>query len=422
MELFKLWIFYTIPSTTYKLAKRWQPKRETGTLCTMKNDDLITRGVERVIPENLAKQKVSSGKKMRVYWGIDPTGSRIHLGHSIPMRKLQAFADAGHDAILIIGSFTAMIGDPSDRDSMRQPMTREEVERNLKTYKEQASKIFDFSKISVRFNHEWLDELKFQDIIKLASNFTVQQISDRAMFAERMNNNKPVSLHEFLYPLMVGYDSVMLDVDCEIGGTDQEFNMLAGRTLQQAFGKRDKFVLTTPLLEGTDGRKMSKSYENCVYLDEEPREMFGKLLSIRDELIVKYMQYCTDIPMEEIAKAENAMKKGANPKDFKVQLAREIVTMYHSAAAAKQAAEEFNRVFKDGGLPDTIPEVTVKKDTKLLDVLVDQGLIASKSEARRLVEQKGIQLNDRTIDSIDATVEEGIVRVGKRKFLRISLP
>lgn len=387
----------------------------------MKKDELIIRGVERVIPEDLAKKKVSSGKKMNVYWGIDPTGSRIHLGHSIPMRKLQAFADEGHKAILVIGSFTAMIGDPSDRDSIRQPMTREEVESNFKTYQEQASKIFDFKMIEVRFNHEWLDPLKFEDIIGLASNFTVQQMSDRAMFAERINNNKPVSLHEFLYPLMVGYDSVELDVDCEIGGTDQEFNMLAGRTLQQAFGKREKFVLTTPLLEGTDGRKMSKSYENCVYLDEDPRDMFGKLLSIKDELIVKYMEYCTDISKEEIAEAEKAMKGGANPKEYKVQLAKEIVTMYHSAEAAGQAEEEFNRVFKEGGLPDDMPEAKVNKDDVLIDVLVANGLIASKSEARRLVEQKGIQINDKSVSSIDATVEEGVVKVGKRKFLKLSL-
>ena len=387
----------------------------------MKKEELITRGVERLIPEDLAKKKVSSGKKMRVYWGIDPTGSRIHLGHSIPMRKLQAFAEAGHEAILIIGSFTAMIGDPSDRDSMRQPMTRKEVEENFETYKEQASKIFDFKKIKIQFNNDWLDKLTFEDIIGLASNFTVQQMSERAMFSERMSKNKPVGLHEFLYPLMVGYDSVVLDVDCEIGGTDQEFNMLAGRTLQQAYDKRDKFVLTVPLLEGTDGRKMSKSYENCVYLDEKPREMFGKLLSIKDELIVKYMHYCTDIPLDEIAKAEKEMKGGANPKDYKVLLAKEIVAMYHSTKEADQVEEEFQRVFKEGGLPDDMPEATVKKNDTLIDVLVEQGLIASKSEARRLVDQGGIHLNNQPITSIEATVEEGIAKVGKRKFLKLSL-
>jgi tyrosyl-tRNA synthetase len=236
-----------------------------------------------------------------------------------------------------------------------------------------------------------------------------------------MSKNKPVGLHEFLYPLMVGYDSVVLDVDCEIGGTDQEFNMLAGRTLQQAYDKRDKFVLTVPLLEGTDGRKMSKSYENCVYLDEKPREMFGKLLSIKDELIVKYMHYCTDIPLDEIAKAEKEMKGGANPKDYKVLLAKEIVAMYHSTKEADQVEEEFQRVFKEGGLPDDMPEATVKKNDTLIDVLVEQGLIASKSEARRLVDQGGIHLNNQPITSIEATVEEGIAKVGKRKFLKLSL-
>lgn len=377
-------------------------------------DNLLTRAVAKVIPADLAKQKLESGKPLRVYWGIDPTGGQIHLGHTVPMRKLQAFADAGHHAILLIGSFTAMIGDPSDRDSLRQPLTKEQVEENFKTYKKQAAKIIDFDKVEIRYNHEWLEKLGYKDIIEHASLFTVQQMEERAMFAERMAKDKPVSVHEFLYPLMVGYDSVVLDVDCELGGSDQEFNMLAGRTMQKAFGKREKFVLTTPLIEGTDGRKMSKSYENCVYLNDAPNDMFGKLMSISDTLMATYFECCTDVDLSEVKK----IVKG-NPRDAKARLAREIVTLYHGADAAKKAEEAFINVFSDKGTPEDIKEVKVKKGTLLVDVLVKEGLASSKSEVKRLIEQKGIKMNDVVVESMDAKAEEGIVRVGKRKFLKM---
>ncbi|TSC79636.1 MAG: tyrosyl-tRNA synthetase [Candidatus Peregrinibacteria bacterium Gr01-1014_25] len=383
--------------------------------------ELLTRGVARVIPQKLGEEKLASGKPLRLYWGIDPTGSRIHVGHTVPMRKLQAFADAGHHVILVIGSFTAMIGDPSDRDSIRQPLTREQVEANFRTYKEQASKVLDFSTIEVRYNHEWLEKLTYRDIVEHASKFTVQQMEERAMFAERMAKDKPVSVHEFLYPLMVGYDSVVLDVDCELGGTDQEFNMLAGRTMQKAFGKREKFVLTMRLIEGTDGRKMSKTYDNCVYLDDAPADMYGKLMSLKDELIATYFECCTSVPMDEIKDMEKHMKKGANPKEFKMRLSTEIVTMYHGADAAKHAASAFASVFTKGEAPEDMPEIRAKKGSALIDVLVDARLVASKSEARRLIEQKGITLNNKVVQSTDAIVEEGVVKVGKRRFARFVL-
>jgi tyrosyl-tRNA synthetase len=387
----------------------------------MADDLLLTRAVAKALPEGLAKKKISSGEKLRIYWGIDPTGGRMHIGHSVPLRKLQQFADAGHHVTLLIGSFTAMIGDPSDKEALRKRLTKKDVEENFASYKEQAEKVLDFSKIEIRYNHEWLEKLTFEEIVELASHFTVQQMLERDNFEKRIKAGKPVHLHEFMYPLMVGYDSVFLDVDCEIGGTDQEFNMLAGRTLQSAFGKREKFVLTTKLIEGTDGRLMSKTYENCVYINDAPRDMFGKLLSMKDELITLYMECCTDISKKEITDVEKAMKKGENPKEFKVRLAIEIVTMYHSAEDAKKAAEEFDRVFKGGGLPDDIPEATAKKGSALIDILVENGLISSKSEARRLVEQGGIKLNDTPVSTIDATVEKGIVKVGKRKFLSLKV-
>src|SRR3989344_7181784 len=281
----------------------------------MDSSDLLTRSVAKIIPADLAKEKIASGKKLRICWGIDPTGGKIHLGHAIPLRKMRQFADAGHEVIMVIGSFTAMIGDPSDKDSMRKMLTKEDVERNFQTYKEQASKVLDFGKIQIRYNHEWLEKLTLKEVVQLASHFTVQQISERETFERRMQAGKPVALHEFFYPLMVGYDSVVLDVDCELGGTDQEFNMLAGRTLQKAFGKREKFIMTTPLIEGTDGRKMSKTYNNCIYLDDAPNDMFGKVMSMKDGLMKTYFECCTDVPMKEIG----AILKG-KPRDAKVRL------------------------------------------------------------------------------------------------------
>jgi tyrosyl-tRNA synthetase len=384
----------------------------------MPQNDLLTRSVAKCIPQKLADAKIASGKPMRVYWGIDPTGARIHLGHAVPLRKMKALADAGHHVILLIGSFTAMIGDPTGKDAMRTVLTRKQVEENFKTYKQQAEKILDFSKIEIRHNHEWLEKLMLEDVIGLASHFTVQQMLQRDMFERRMEEKKPISVHEFIYPLMVGYDSVVLDVDCEIGGTDQEFNMLAGRTLQTAFGKREKFVLTTKLLEGTDGRKMSKTYDNCVYLDDAPKDMYGKLMRIKDDLILTYMECATDIPMGEIEAVEKAMTKGENPKTFKMRLAKEVVAMYHGTAAAESAEAEFQHVFAEKGTPDDMPEASMGEGT-LVDLLLEHKLIPSRSEARRLIEQGGIHLNDEPVTSLDAKPEEGIVRVGKRKFLRV---
>ena len=383
-------------------------------------NDLLTRAVANVIPRALAEEKLKSGKKLRVYFGIDPTGGKIHLGHTIPMRKLQAFADAGHEAILIIGSFTAMIGDPSDRESLRCPLTREQVEENFRTYQKQAKKVLDFGKIEVRYNHEWLEKLTYAEILKHASLFTVQQMGERAMFAERMSREKPVSVHEFLYPLMVGFDSVVLDVDCELGGTDQEFNMLCGRTMQKALKRREKFVLTTHLIPGLDGRKMSKTYDNCVYLSDAPADMYGKLMSLSDALIPLYLECCTDVPLQEVEKAKKDLKdKTVNPKALKMHLACEIVTLYHGKDAAKSAEAEFEKVFKGRGVPDEVPELKVPKGTLLVDALVKSGLASSKSEARRLIEQGGVKMNEKTVKAVDAKVEEGIVKVGKRKFVRL---
>jgi tyrosyl-tRNA synthetase len=383
--------------------------------------ELLTRAVEEVVPRKVAEDKLKSGKPLRLYWGIDPTGTKIHLGHSVPLRKMRAFQDAGHHVILLIGSFTAMIGDPTGRDELRQQLSAEDVKKNFETYIDQAKKILDMEKLEIRYNHEWLEKLTFKDILRLTGNFTVQQMLHRDMFAKRMKEDAPISLTEFMYPLMVGYDSVMLDVDVELGGNDQLFNMLAGRTLQTAFKKRDKFVLTTKLIDGTDGRKMSKTYNNCVYLTDAPNEMYGRLLSMPDNLIPLYMECCTDIPMTEVKACELALKGGKeNPKVLKMRLAREIVTMYHSKEAAAHAEAEFENVFKNKGLPEDIQEFKAKKGMLLIDALAESKIVTSKSEARRLIEQGGIRIDDKPVTAMDAKAEKGIVRVGKRKFLKIA--
>lgn len=387
----------------------------------MSADELLTRAVTEVVPMDLGKKKLESGKPIRVYLGIDPTGAKLHLGHSVPLRKLKAFQDAGHEVIFVIGSFTAMIGDPSGRDAMREPLAPKQVKENFESYKDQASKILNFKKIKVAYNHEWLEKLGFKEILELSSHFTVQQMIQRDMFQKRMKEDNPISMTEFFYPLMVGYDSVVLDVDCELGGNDQLFNMLAGRKLQQAMGKRDKFVLTTKLIEGTDGRKMSKTYDNCIWLEDSAKDMFGKTMRIKDELITTYMECCTDIPMKDIRGIEESMKRGDNPKIFKVQLAKAVVALYHGEAAADKEAEQFENVFAGGGVPEDIPQVKAKKGTKLLDLMVEEKLAPSKSEARRLIEQGAVKLDEAVINSIEATVEAGVLKVGKRKFVKISL-
>lgn len=382
---------------------------------SMSDSELLTRGVANVIPQKLAEEKLKSGKKLRLYWGIDPTGARIHLGHAVPMRKMKAFADAGHEVIFLVGSFTAMIGDPSDRESLRQPLTFKQVKENFETYKEQASKILDFSKVQVRYNNEWLEKLNFGQILKLASVFTVQQMMQRDMFKKRLKEGKDIGVHEFLYPLMVGYDSVVLDVDGELGGTDQEFNMLAGRTLQRAMDKREKFVLTVKLLEGTDGRKMSKSYDNCIYLNDSPNDMFGKVMSVKDDLMPQYFDLCTDVYEKDWKK----IVKG-NPRDAKVKLAAEIVALYHGKVAAEKAEAEFNTVFAKGGVPEDIPQAKAQKGESLIDLLVREGIVTSKSDARRLIDQNAVSIDGNTIESHDQSAEQGIVKVGKRKFIKIT--
>lgn len=386
--------------------------------------ELLERGVDEVIVRAELEKKLRSGEKIKLYLGIDPTGNMIHIGHAIALRKLQKFQQLGHKVIFLIGSFTALIGDTSDKDSARQPMTLEQIEENFKTYKNQASKILDFSKVEIRYNGDWLSKLTFKEIIELANKFTVQQMIEREMYQQRIAQKKPIGLHEFLYPLMQGYDSVAMDVDLEIGGRDQLFNILAGRTLQKAINNREKHVLTVQLLEGTDGRKMSKTYNNVINLVDSPSEQYGKIMSVKDGLIIKYFELCTDVPLAEIKEMEREMKSGTNPRDLKMRLAREIVTLYNSKEAASTAESEFIKIFQKRENPTDVEVKTLpNKEYGICDLIAVLGLAPSKSEARRLVEGGGVSIDDKKVEDSKAVIsigdKEKLLKVGKRHFVKV---
>ncbi|MDF2379552.1 MAG: tyrosine--tRNA ligase [Candidatus Gracilibacteria bacterium] len=388
-------------------------------------EELLTRGVEQVIVRQTLEEKLASKKKLKIYMGIDPTGSDIHLGHSIALRKLRDFVEMGHEVIFLVGNFTALIGDTSDKEAMRKMVTQEEVEENFKTYQEQASKILDFKKVKIKYNNDWLGKLSMADVLKLAQQFTVQQMIERDMYQKRLSSGKPIGLHEFLYPLMQGYDAVAMDVDVEVGGNDQTFNMLAGRTLQRIYNKKEKHMVATTLLEGTDGRKMTTTYGNVVNLTDEPGDMFGKIMSVTDDLIIKYFTLCTDVPLEEVEKYEKAISKSDNPMEYKVMLAKEIVTMYHSEKDAEEAASNFKQVFSEGGKPDKVDQVTFDCGKfKLFALLEELRMVDSRSEAKRMIEQGAVRMNDEKVETIDAIVdlkvgEKTLLQVGKRKWLEV---
>lgn len=389
-----------------------------------KIEEVLTRGVEKILPSKRGLANLMKKRKIRLYLGIDPTSPELHLGHAIPLRKLREFQQLGHEVILLFGTFTAQIGDPSERDEKRKPLTLAQIKKNMATYKKQASKILNLSKVKIKYNVDWLAKLTFSDLIKLASHFTVSRLLERDMFQRRLQKDGEVWVSEFLYPLMQGYDSVVLDVDLEIGSTDQLFNMLVGRKLQRIYNKKEKFVLTTPMLIGLDGRKMSKTYGNTVNITDPPNEMYGKIMSLKDELILQYFRLCTGIPEKEIKEIEGNLKFGKiNPKEAKARLAQEIVGLYYSKKAAQRARQEFERIFKEKKLPSEIPEVKIQtKTVDILDLLTRTKLAPSKSEAKRLILQGGVKINQVVQKDWKKTVEikKGmIVQVGKRKFVKL---
>jgi len=388
-----------------------------------KVEEVLTKGVDQILPSKERLKSLMQKRKIRLYLGIDPTSPKLHLGHAIPLRKLKEFQNLGQEVILLFGTFTAQIGDPSGRDEKRKPLTPAQIKKNMSTYQKQASKILDFSKVKIRYNTDWLSKLNFGDLIKLASHFTISRLLERDMFQERIKKGEEVWLNELLYPLMQGYDSVAMDVDLEIGATDQTFNMLVGRKLQRIYNKKEKFVLTTPMLVGLNGRKMSKTYGNTVNIDDPSNEMYGKLMSLKDELIIDYFKLCTDLPLTEISEIEKKLeRKEINPKEAKARLAKEIVRIYYGEEAAQKAEQEFERVFREKKLPTTIPQVQIKeKSLNILELLVKTKLISSKSEAKRLILQKAVKINGVLKENWQEIIEikKGIViQVGKRRFIK----
>ncbi len=383
-------------------------------------DELLSRGVANIIPsKEELKKKLESGK-LNIYLGIDPTAPQIHLGHTVALRKLQKFAEIGHNVTLLIGDFTALIGDTSDKESERPSISSEQIEENFKTYKQQAEKILDFSKVKIKYNSEWLKDLTFLEIIKLCQLFSVGDFVSRELIRKRLDDGKRVGLHEFLYPVMQAYDSLTLRTDIQLGGTDQTFNMQAGRTLIKATDNRESFVLTTPILEGTDGRKMSKTYGNAIWLNDEPSEMYAKIMRVEDNLIINYFTLVTNISFEEIKKIEEEFKN-ENPIIIKKKLARAIVSELYDDGSADKAEKDFESRVQNKELPEEITELSVKKDSIITQVLTDTGFAGSISEAKRLIGQGGVNVNDKKIENADEKIEEGILRVGKRKIVKISI-
>ena len=389
-----------------------------------KIEEVLTKGVERILPSKEELKNLMMKRKIRLYLGIDPTSPQLHLGHAIALRKLKDFQDLGHEVILLFGTFTARIGDPSGRDKKRKPLTPSQIEKNMKTYKDQSSKILDFSRVKIKGNADWLEKLNFNDLVKISSQFTISRLLERDMFQERIKAGGEVWLNELMYPLMQGYDSVAMDVDLEIGSSDQLFNALVGRKLQKIFRNKEKFVLITPMLLGLDGRKMSKTYGNTVNLTDPPSEMYGKLMSLKDELILLYFQLCTNLPLKEIKEIERKLsKKEINPIEAKSRLAKEIVTIYHGGKKAEEAEKEFNRVFRERKLPLKIPVVQIKeKKLNILELLTKTKLISSKSEAKRLILQKAVKINGVLKENWQEIIEikkEMVIKVGKRRFKKI---
>ncbi|MFH1643298.1 MAG: tyrosine--tRNA ligase [Patescibacteria group bacterium] len=389
-----------------------------------KIDEVLTRRVQEILPTKEAFKKLMSKKSIRLYLGIDPTGTRLHLGHSIALRKLREFAELGHESILLIGTGTVLAGDPSERDKSRPHITQKEIDNNMATWKKQASKILDFSKIKIKYNGDWLLKLDLAGMLSIASNISAVHLFQRDMFKRRMKANDTIWMHEILYPLLQGYDSVAMDVDLEIGGTDQVFNMLIGRELQQKMNNREKFILTVPMILGTDGKQMSKTSGNCVWLADSPQEMFGKIMSMPDSMIISYFELLTDVPIKKIKQySKDLNNKKVNPKNLKEELALEIVKFYHSEKEAKKAQKEFKKIFVKDEIPENIKKISVReKEMDLLSLLVDVKMAISKSEAKRLVMQKGVKIDSKIEDDWKKVVKikKGqIIQVGKRKFVEI---
>ncbi|CCO07246.1 tyrosine--tRNA ligase [Desulforamulus hydrothermalis] len=398
--------------------------------------EIIKRGTAEIVPEEelveKLKKSIANNKPLHIKLGLDPTAPDIHLGHTVVLQKLRQFQELGHQVTIILGDYTGRIGDPTGKSETRKQLTEEEVLANARTYEQQIFKILDPQKTKVQFNSTWLAPLKFADVIRLAATTTVARMLEREDFSKRFKENLPISIHEFFYPLMQGYDSVALAADIELGGTDQKFNLLMGRTLQKEFGQEPQVALMMPILEGLDGvNKMSKSLGNYIGIDEPPQEMYGKTMSLPDELMVRYFELVTPVPLSEVRAIARGLEEGTlHPRDVKMRLAREIVTFYHGAAAAQQAEEHFTKVFQKRELPDEIEQFTVTSDlyeeglVSLPRLLTKAGLAASNSEARRLIKEGAVKIDGARVADPNWRFqpEEGmVIRAGKRRFAKLSL-
>lgn len=385
-----------------------------------KIEDLLARGVNEVIDREHLKQRLLSGEKLRIKLGIDPTSSNLHLGRSVVLLKLRNFQELGHQAVLIVGDFTGVIGDTSDKDSERPMLSEKEVASNMKSYAKQASKILDIKKAEVRYNSKWLKKLGYAEIGKQADQFSLADFIARENIKRRLDAGKRVSLRELLYPLMQGYDSVAVKADVELGGTDQRFNLLAGRRLQEKRGQNPQDILMTNLIPGTDGRKMSSSVGNTINVLDKPREMFGKVMSMPDDVVISYFEHCTRVPMEEIKKFRIKMEQGGSaPRDVKMELAHEITKIYWGEDGARDGKEYFISVFRQKKTPGDMPEFRLS-GKNIIEVLTGCGFAESRGEARRLIEQKGVEINGETVDSPEEIVLSGsVVQKGKRFFAKI---
>lgn len=393
---------------------------------------IYSQGVQEVIPMEELEEKVAKSiienRPLKIKLGLDPSAPDVHLGHTVVLNKIRQFQDNGHTIQLIIGDFTGKIGDPTGKSVARKQLTDEEVKHNAKTYFEQFGKIVDMDQVELHYNSSWLSKLNFEDVIQLAGKITVARLLERDDFEERIASGKPISLHEFFYPLMQGYDSVELECDIELGGTDQHFNILMGRHFQEKFGKEKQVAMLMPLLEGLDGvEKMSKSKKNYIGIDESPQEMYGKAMSIPDELMNKYFELVTDLPSEQIQTIKEELKAGTlHPRDAKMLLGKTIVRMYHGKEAAEQAEQHFISVFQQGLIPDEIPVVQWegKAELNVIDLLVDLNMLNSKSEARRMIENRGVRINGEKIEDPQlqiSIVNDLIIQVGKRKFIKVMI-
>ncbi len=386
---------------------------------------IIKRGAEEILVEKELVEKLESGKALRVKAGFDPTAADLHLGHTVLINKLKQFQDLGHEVLFLIGDFTAMIGDPTGKSATRPPLTAEDVAKNAETYKEQVFKILDPAKTTVMFNSEWMSKMSAAELIQLAGKMTVARMLERNDFGGRYSSNTPIAIHEFLYPLVQGYDSVVMEADIELGGTDQKFNLLMGRTLQGHYGKPQQCTLTMPILEGLDGvQKMSKSLNNYIGIKDEPNDMFGKVMSVSDELMWRYYELLSFESIETIASLKDAVSNGENPRNIKVKLALELITRFHSEDAAQSALKDFETKFSKNAIPEDMPEYALGGELALANLLKEVGLVGSTSDGHRMTKQGAVKVDGQKASDSRKIIPAGTVavyQVGKRKFARVTI-